>query len=147
MQHYRDSFRFASAMACLLAVATLGALAQQRTGQTPPQNQSQQPQNTPPGQTPAQPENQQPSQPAGSGMFSGFRRLSATGRTEEEETTVTAGAKGAKPGVGGEVGGAQPSADDRAQVTTIEQAEPTQQEMDNFFQEGQLSPAQKGASQ
>jgi hypothetical protein len=121
------------AVACLLA-ALISVAAQQQSQQ-----------NQAPGQNPKEAPKEEPKQ--GGGMFSGFQRLSGTGQTQEQSTTVTAGAKGAKPGVGRDVGDAQPSADDRARVNSMEQAEPTTAEMDAFYQEGQLSPAQKGASQ
>ena len=123
----------AVAVACLLA-AVIAVAAQQQPAQNQPQ-----------GQNPNEPPKEEPK--AGGGIFSGFQRLTSTGQTEERSTTVTAGAKGAKPGVGRDVGDAQPSAEDRARVTSMEQAEPTPEEMDAFYQEGQLSPAQKGASQ
>ena len=123
------------AVACLLA-ALISAAAQQQPQQTSPAGRDQKPNEAP---------KEEPKQ--GGGIFSGFQRLTSTGQTQEQSTTVTAGAKGAKPGVGRDVGDAQPSAEDRARVTAMEQAEPTAEEMDAFYQEGQLSPAQKGASQ
>lgn len=130
-------------MACLLA-ALISVAAQQQSQQTSPAGRDQNP-NEAPNEAPKEAPKEEP-KPSG-GMFSGFQRLTGTGQTQEQSTTVTAGAKGAKPGVGREVGDAQPSADDRARVNTMEQAEPTTAEMDAFYQEGQLSPAQKGASQ
>ena len=133
--------RLGPALACVLIVSLAYAAAQQPAGQAQGQGQG--------GQDKKEESKEQPpaSQGGGGGAFSSFRRLTDTGRTEQRETTVTAGAKGAKPGVGREVGNAQPSADDRSQVAGMEQTEPTAEEMDAFFKEGQLSPEQKGASQ
>ena len=133
--------RLGTALACVLILSLAYAAAQQPAGQAQGQGQG--------GQDKKEESKEQPpaSQGGGGGAFSSFRRLTDTGRTEQRETTVTAGAKGAKPGVGREVGNAQPSADDRSQVAGMEQTEPTAEEMDAFFKEGQLSPEQKGASQ
>ena len=131
--------RLGPALACVLIVSLAYAAAQQPAGQAQGQGQG--------GQDKKEESKEQPPASQGGGAFSSFRRLTDTGRTEQRETTVTAGAKGAKPGVGREVGNAQPSADDRSQVAGMEQTEPTAEEMDAFFKEGQLSPEQKGGSQ
>ncbi|OFV95237.1 MAG: hypothetical protein A3H28_07110 [Acidobacteria bacterium RIFCSPLOWO2_02_FULL_61_28] len=135
--------RLGPALACVLILSLAYAASQQPGNQPQGQGQGQG------GQDKKEESKEQPpaSQGGGGGAFSSFRRLTDTGRTEQRETTVTAGAKGAKPGVGREVGNAQPSADDRSQVAGMEQTEPTAEEMDAFFKEGQLSPEQKGASQ
>ena len=132
--------RLGPALAYVLILSLATAAAQQPASQPQGQGQGQ-------GQDKKEESKEQPpASPGGGGAFSSFRRLTDTGRTEQRETTVTAGAKGAKPGVGREVGNAQPSADDRSQVAGMEQTEPTAEEMDAFFKEGQLSPEQKGAS-
>src|SRR3989338_7996706 len=132
--------RLGPALAYVLILSLAYAAAQQPASQPQGQGPGQ-------GQDKKEESKEQPPASQGGGAFSSFRRLTDTGRTEQRETTVTAGAKGAKPGVGREVGNAQPSADDRSQVAGMEQTEPTAEEMDAFFKEGQLSPEQKGGSQ
>src|SRR3989304_2710410 len=77
---------------CLLLACALGltlvypvAAASQTAGQ------AQQPEKEKKQETKEEPK-------GGTGIFSGFGRLSGTSKTEEKQTTVAAGAKGAKPG-------------------------------------------------
>ena len=125
------------ALACVLAAVLLAATS--TASQTA--SQTQQPEKQKKEETKKE-ETQE--EQKGGGIFSGFRRLSGTSRTEEKQTTVTAGAKGAKPGVGKDIGNAEVASADRERVTHMEEAKPSAEEMTAFVQEGKLSPEQPG---
>ena len=110
-------------LACILsfAVATAAVLAQQQKGKK---------------------EQGQKEEKKGGGLFAGFTK--ATGRGEQREATVSAGAKGV--GEGKEIGKSPVSSDARSRVAAMEAAKPSEEEMEAFLKEGNLSPPSKGGS-
>ena len=81
----------------------------------------------------------------GGGLFSSFRKTTGMKGGEEQRATASAGAKGM--GEGKEIGKSPVSADARSRVAAMEAAKPSEEEMEAFVTEGNLSPASKGGSQ
>ena len=77
----------------------------------------------------------------GGGLFSSFRKTTGMKAGEEQRATASAGAKGV--GEGKEIGQSPVSADARSRVAAMEAAKPSEEEMEAFVTEGNLSPGEQ----
>ncbi len=131
MQTRINPRKAALALACMVAAALLAS------GWAPlPAPQQQQKQDK---------EKQKPEEKKDSGLFTGFKKVTGSEKSEEKQATASAGAKGV--GEGKSIGNVPASAADRTKVARMESARPSQEEMNAFLQEGKLSKERKGGSQ
>lgn len=131
-------FRACVALACLLAVGLLPAAAAW------PARQEQQKQDK--QEKGKKEEEKKDEKKGGGGLFGGFKRLSGSAKSEEKESTVTAGTKGVDKD-GAKIAGATPTSTDRSKVASMEAAKPGKDALNAFLREGKLSTERKGGTQ
>jgi len=123
-------------MAVLLAISMprLRAAQQDQQTQQPQQNQQNQP-----GQGQTQTDQQQPEKKKG-GRFSGLKKITDIKSTSETTSTASGGSKGISDGK--TIADKTPTADDRQQVTAMENYSVPQNDLKKFQDDGHLQPRQ-----